>query len=1202
MWYRLAAFVLGLFVLGFTAARSLAQPAEGVAGEPWLGSVCVTENADQFALRLATEVAPPPFNADRWHWDGPVQVDPGAPVFQLTGPFFEPLEVPNLLGNPVRALMITYADTDPPGAALGARVPDSMGDVGPNQIIAVTNGFIRVFNLNRAVPSVSAVTGVPWSGIALNAFFPESIRGSATASTGDPQVRFDRLSGRWYVMAITTNVTPNRVVLAWSNVVSESTGITTWSFNFFLNNSTDPFLDYPSLGVDSEALYIGGPMFASNGGEFLNRSMGLVVQKSTLSSSNIRVTAFRGWSINGTATSDMLAPRGVDNDDPRAQERGYFVGTSPNGRLLIRSILNPGSNTPSLGPLQNTGVATVNPPYDEFVPRGSVQNGAPTLPRVMNVADNRVFQASMSTPRIETGARSAVWCAVHSSALVSGVRRNLVRWFEFRPPSNANPNPLVYQGTGSLASNAATNPQHFVFGTVAANGQGHMRLGASLGSAAADSATGSSGYLGIVGAMRLRDDDDNTLRLFSIDLQNNNTPYIPAYDVDPPESFRWGDYSSSQIDPIDNQTFWTFQEMCSPANQWSVWAVQAYAPAPPAVAATTPATLTVGTGPVIVAMTAPVSSAGLEFFDTGGGDGRASRMIVQVLTSAGAVDAAITLGTPDFVSPQRVEIPMTVGAAAATGGRRIRITNPDGQSAESTLGVLTIVNPSSCPRVTVDPTSRVACAGQNTTFTVTATASLTPSYQWRFNGTNLANGTIPGTTTTIAGATTPTMTITNLRAQEAGGYDCVVSLAGCASDTSAVATLGVRVGPVVTPPNPVVTCTGGNASFTVSASGTLGTPVFQWRRDGVDLADGTIPGTTTVVSGATTSALNLQGATPAVANQYSCRVTDSCGATVSAGANLRVVDRPAFVTQPTAVSVCGESDDPVVYSVTVSGSSPFAFRWQRRTLGTVTLAPEQDALGSIAIVSNAQTGVSTLTLRGNRRVPANYFCTVSNDCTPQGIASQSAFLRLGGPAVITQPMLQEVCEGATAEFSVIAASPFAMTYQWTRDGVDLSGATTSTLAIQDAGTQDVGLYACRITDQCSTTHTASVALVVAADLSTPGVSVTATGVIGAGSPSDSLRGAIDDVVVLSVQVSAPPGTVLGTTTFRWLFAGEEIGSDAVIELPALSLVGTGTYTVEVTNACGTVSRNVRISCPDFDENGVVDPDDLADYISAYLGA
>lgn len=89
--------------------------------------------------------------------------------------------------------------------------PDTMGAVGPTQYLVVINGELKLFD--------KAGHQAPSFCVTLNDFFA-SVRGSTTFSVDDPQVRYDRLSGRWFITAQTTpdsEIHGNRVVIAVSN-------------------------------------------------------------------------------------------------------------------------------------------------------------------------------------------------------------------------------------------------------------------------------------------------------------------------------------------------------------------------------------------------------------------------------------------------------------------------------------------------------------------------------------------------------------------------------------------------------------------------------------------------------------------------------------------------------------------------------------------------------------------------------------------------------------------------------------------------------------------------------------------------------------------------------------------------------------------------------------------------------------------------
>ena len=127
--------------------------------------------------------------------------------------------------------------------------------------------------------------------------------------TSDPQIRYDRLSGRWILTIIDVPSTssssigdiPNRVLIAVSDAASAGiiSANTVWAFYYFQQDTvgganTGEFLDYPSLGVDNNALYIGGNMFGAASGSFNGTSAFVVRKSSILNGGPIVVTAFRG--------------------------------------------------------------------------------------------------------------------------------------------------------------------------------------------------------------------------------------------------------------------------------------------------------------------------------------------------------------------------------------------------------------------------------------------------------------------------------------------------------------------------------------------------------------------------------------------------------------------------------------------------------------------------------------------------------------------------------------------------------------------------------------------------------------------------------------------------------------------------------------------------------------------------------------------
>jgi len=114
---------------------------------------------------------------------------------------------------------------------------------------------------------------------------------------------------------------------------------------------------------------------------------------------------------------------------------------------------------------------------------------------------------------------------------------------------------------------------------------------------------------------------------------------------------------------------------------------------------------------------------------------------------------------------------------------------PPGYSANSTdLNVVDnqYMGAAPYPAIASQPSDAFPCLDATATFTVAATASGTPTYQWRKGGVALVNG------GRISGADSTTLSIANVEASDVGSYDCrVTNDFGTATSDPAMLTIGV---------------------------------------------------------------------------------------------------------------------------------------------------------------------------------------------------------------------------------------------------------------------------------------------------------------------------------------------------------------------------------------------------------------------------
>jgi hypothetical protein len=628
----------------------------------------------------------------------------------------------------------TLADT-------GAFPPDSMGAVGPTQFFLFVNGRLRTFNKTTGV--ADAVINIDPDVFFATVMTPPP-GPTGLNFTSDPQVRYDRLTQRWILTIIdvpstssgSIGDTPNRLLIAVSDAASAGviTGGTVWTFYFVQQDtvggipSTNEFLDYDSLGVDANALYVGGNMFNATTSAFTGTSAWVIRKSSILSGGPVVTTAFRGLITGGDGPD---SPRGVDNFDPAATE-GYVIGTSDAafGRLIMRRIGTPGGTPTISANIAITVAATSFPiPVNHFGNTGG-NNGR------LDALDDRLFAAHIRNGRLWTAHN----IAVTSAGVASGSdaqRRDGARWYELIVPPGSG-TPTVNQsgtvfGTAALVADA----RQFWIPTVTVSGQGHAAFGFSTAGTPFHAEAATTG--------RLAGDALGTLDGTQIYSDGPGT-YNPPADPGGASGRRWGDYSFVSLDPNDDMTMWAVQEFCNATNSYGVSVAKLLAPPPAMPSSASPSSMDSGSASTSVTITG-TSSAGSGFFDPG--PGFANRLTASVT-------GGVIVNSATYVNPTTVTLNVSTVSATA-GSKNVTITNPDGQALTG-IGILSVFPPGTPPSITTQPLSQTIASGSTATMSVIAGGSATLTYQWYVGPSGNTSSPIGGATS--SSFTTPPLTTT----------------------------------------------------------------------------------------------------------------------------------------------------------------------------------------------------------------------------------------------------------------------------------------------------------------------------------------------------------------------------------------------------------------------------------------------------------
>ncbi len=665
---RVLGAVLPLIVVvvlaGSGSGTAAATGALGAArGQPWTGSQGITRSIADLAARQRRK--------DRRTGGKPRHIrqkpEPGGGEGQpkLPGP-----------AAPQRPVRTSARATAGPSVSLstgtsflGAQVseagfipPDSMGSVGPAQVLVAVNGRIKVFDKQGNLGPLNVSDSTFWSPVR---------NGSGVT---DPQVEYDRLAGRWIVSAVNLENTNNRVMLAVSSG-STITGSSDFTFFSFNHNAPPPagdgglFADYPQMGVDENAVYIGINDFAGN--TFSNTSAFVIRKSSVLGSGPIVVTAFRGLAVAGG--QGPFTPQPAQDMDPSVDE-GYLIGVDNQvfSQLDVRRVSDPGG-TPTISP--NLTVPVPPTYFPDPVPAQGTHNSLDAL-------DDRLFEAMIAR---KPGGALSLWTAHNIAVNSSGVGgqsgdRTAARWYEIGSLSGA---PTITQ-SGTLFDPAASSPRFFWIPSIAANGQGHASLNSS--------AAGSGRFAEVASSGRLESDPAGATQPFDITQSSSST-----YNLGQGPTKRWGDYSQTVVDPTDNMTFWTFQEYANATDSWGVRVIQLKAPPPATPSAASPSAIPQSQSSVNVQITG-TSSNGSGFFDPGSG-------FPDHISAS--VSGGVGVNGVDFNDPTHVTLDLDT-TAASNGPKDVTITNPDGQS-RSGSNIVTVgsdTTPPDPPTLTgTDPSS-----------------------------------------------------------------------------------------------------------------------------------------------------------------------------------------------------------------------------------------------------------------------------------------------------------------------------------------------------------------------------------------------------------------------------------------------------------------------------------------------------------------
>jgi hypothetical protein len=439
------------------------------------------------------------------------------------------------------------------------------------------------------------------------------------------------------------------------------------------------------------------------------------------------------------------------------------------------------------------------------------------------------------------------------------------------------------------------------------------------------------------------------------------------------------------------------------------------------------------------------------------------------------------------------------------------VSNPVGSIRSAPFRV-TVMTP---PNIVTEPTSIVVIPGESPSLSVVASGVGTLTYQWFKDG------------EVVEGANEPLLRLQTVSAQSDGRYS--VSVSNDAGSVFSQAAKLTVLSPVVitSQPTNARALLRGKASLSVEVSEASLPVSYQWRKGG------------TLIPSATSKTLSFASVQASDAADYDVIITNDAGSVTSTAASLVIDSALVAPTLPNKLTVNQGSGASI--SVAPIGEGPFTFQWRKN--GQPLVGATDDVL-VFEFASVTDTG--------------SYDVVVSNPSSSV-TSSKTEVQVIARINIAKQPASVLASANDSVSLSVQASASGALSYQWRKNGVNLSGATSPSLQLT-VSTETIGVYDVLISENSDQSVYSVLSAAAAVELSSP---------IRIVSPPKNLDvfqgdGAAFDVIA----------TGTGKLTYSWSLAGRVLPNETShrLVIPQVTTKPPATLSYSVTVSDGKTSE------------------------------
>jgi hypothetical protein len=432
--------------------------------------------------------------------------------------------------------------------------PDPVGDVGPNHYVEMVNLTVGVFSKTGTRLLGPIAIGALWQGFAVD---------ECTDPSGDPIVVYDQVADRWLLTQFTTRGSdyPNEPLNLIYNCVAISTsGDPTGSYYRYAFSTGYNFPDYPKYGVWRDSYLITTREFGVlDPSVYAIGVYGLERNKMIEGDPGARAVSFllQDGQVPLNLIGDGLLPPDMDGiTKPKSDAPAPIVGTQDDGggygatfdALNIWEFDVKWHSTPTASIKLETQIPVAS--FDSIFPCAPTSRDCLPQPGITNPAQYLDILSYRQRPtwRLAYRNNGGYETMVTNQSVEALPGRAGVRWYELRRANGAYT--LHQQGTY-----VPDDGVHRWMGSAAMDRNGNMALGYSV-------VNGTDVFPGIRYTGRLAGDPLGQMTLGEGVIVNGTG-------VQTTTNSRWGDYTSLNVDPVDDCTFWYVNEYYTAEGQAS---------------------------------------------------------------------------------------------------------------------------------------------------------------------------------------------------------------------------------------------------------------------------------------------------------------------------------------------------------------------------------------------------------------------------------------------------------------------------------------------------------------------------------------------------------------------------------------------------------------------------------------------------------